>query len=174
MAVDTYTYGEVVGIGRLVGYLPGVEDRLFSEATVPSTTNVELLLDTVATEIQSYLAKNGYPVDPAATVEADAPRAFAFLRATNEIGAAALLLQTFPYEADPDSESRPNWDKLYRQRLDLIDDKALDNLGLTASVSQSSNLRSGSWKDGDGNVKKPLFERAQFDYPSSRTLTEEA
>ena len=166
MSVDTYTYGSADGVGRYVGYMPGTE-RHFTEATVPSLDTVEGILDQVASEIHLQLADNGYQIDLAADVLADAPHAHAFLAQCNNLGAAARVLMTMPYEADPDSETRPNFAKLYKDQIAKIEGGGLEGLGLVRPSTLAGNLRMSNTGqfNTDGSTKKPLFWRGQFSPP---------
>ena len=169
MTVGVYTYGSAVGVGSYVGYMPGTE-RHFTEATTPSLDTVNDVLDQVASEMHLALAESGYSVDLAATVLADAPRAHAFLAQCNNLGCAARVLMTMPYEADPDSESRPNFAKLYKDQLAKIEGSGLESLGITKPSTAIGNLRMSNpgQFNSDGTTKDPMFWRGQFTPPGLR------
>ena len=166
MSVGLYTYGSAAGVVRYIGYMPGTE-RHFTEATTPSLETVEGVLDQVASEMHLALAENGYTVSLAATVLADAPLAHAFLAQCNNLGCAARVLMTMPYEADPDSETRPNFAKLYKDQLAKIEGAGLGVLGLVQPSTAVGNLRMSNPGQfhSDGTTKKPLFWRDQFAPP---------
>jgi hypothetical protein len=165
MAVSDYTYGTVVGLQVKAGWV--VSSRTFTVSTVPSTSEVEGVLDNIASEIHMRLAKHGYPVYTKAVVVASAPRVATFLGQLNELGAAAELIQTYAIAGDPTDGSRPSgyWKDQFKQGLEQIASGALDYLGLTRERALSSNLV-GTWvEDENGNEKKPLFKRNMFDVP---------
>ena len=163
MTVGTYTYGSAAGVAQYVGYMPGAE-RHFTDATLPTLTTVELMLDQIASEINLKLAEAGYTITLAATVLADAPQAHAYLKQCNEVGAAARVLMTMPLEADPDSETRPNFAAIYKTQLKGIDGSGLESLGLVRSSGASGNLRMvrTGQTDSAGVKRKPLFWIGQF------------
>ena len=170
MAVGTYTYGTVAGVEQRVGWV--VDDRTFATGTTPTLTEVEGILDQVASEIHRALAESGYPVSTKTTVTTDAPRAATWLTSLNEDGAASRVMMMSPYEAMPDSENRPPYETKFKNGLKAIAGIFLEQLGLSRERALSAYLVSGSYKTTTGNVKKPLFKRDTFDYPSSRSLTE--
>ena len=167
--VGEKTYGTAPGVSRYVGYMPGTE-RHFTDATVPSLASVNDILDQVAAEIHLELAVNGYQIDTAATVLADAPMAHAFLAQCNNLGAAARVLMTMPLEADPDSEIRPNFSKIYKDQLAKIEGGGLEALLLVRPSTTSGNLRMSNTgqKDAAGTDKKSLFWLGQFMPPGLR------
>ena len=173
MAVNEYTYGQVAGVARKVGWVTGKGNE-FTGETDPSDTDVELILDEIASTIHGTLSANGYPIDTYDIINTAAPRAAAFLRKLNNDGAAADLVMQFSVAGDPEGEQfKPSkyWAQSYKSGLKLIATDFLDRAGLTRTQASSDLLESGSWKDDEGNVKAPLFRRGQFDFPSSRSLT---
>ncbi len=173
MAVDSYTYGTLAGLQVKAGWV--VPDRTFSDSTTPSTTEVEGILDKIGSEIHMKLAEAGYPVDTKADVTTNAPRAVTWLEQLNEVGAACDIIQTYAIAGDPESGNRPSvhWCKRYQDGLKMIRGGALDFLGMSRDRDLSSNLVGTWYKNTDGVVKKPIFKRDTFDYPSSRSLTKE-
>ena len=174
MAVSTFTYGSNDGVHLRVGWLiPG--KAAFGATTEPSSGDVDVILDQVASEIHAKLAENGYPVNTSAVVLADAPRAHKFLSKLNEDGAASYLLQISPVANNPETGESPAvfWKKRYEEGLKIIASPALDKMSLSRDESLSNLLASGSYKDENGNEKKPYFKRGAFDFPGSRSLTED-
>jgi hypothetical protein len=174
MAVNAYTYGEVSGVSRRVGWVVG-RGREFTGNTVPTDLDVELLLDQVASEIHATLADNGYPINTKAAMTTASAQASPFLQRVNEDGAAAELLMTFAVAGDPeDTSPKPHtfYRKRYERGLELLKGAFLESAGVSRSTSLSNNLDSGSWKDSSGNEKLPVFTRDMSDFPGSRSLIE--
>ncbi len=171
--MNAYTYGTVKGVHRRMGWVvPG--RRMFDGETVPTIEDVELTLDQSASEIHMRLSRAGYPVNTAATLATESPRAAAWLAALNEDGASAYLLGTMPQAFDPESAGVNPYkvcQKRFETGLTLIDTQALDSLDLSKDESESDQLWSGSSQDDDGYTKNPLFSRGMFDLPGSRSLT---
>jgi hypothetical protein len=175
MALNSYTYGTVLGVHRRIGWL-NANRTYFDGSTNPTIEQVELTLDQVATEIHANLAKAGYPVSTKATLESSSPFSAKWLALLNEDGAAAFILMSNPLAYDPESAGQNPakfWQSRYTNGLALLASGFLDDLDLPKTESESSLLYSGSSQDEDGYEKNPLFYRGQFDYPSSRSLTEE-
>jgi len=173
MAVGDYTYGTEEGVEAKVGWV--VPDRDFTDSTTPTDSQVHTILDQVAAEVHAKLTEAGYPVQTKANVETNAPRALNWLIMLNEAGASAMVLQSFAIAGDPEAVSTPAgyWKKIYEDGLNMIKGRFLDELGLARTTQLSELLVGTSVDDTDGNRKKPIFKRDTFDYPSSRTLTEE-
>ncbi|GAG32162.1 unnamed protein product, partial [marine sediment metagenome] len=100
MAVEANTYAEHEDVERLIGDI--VEDRTFETDTVPSLAQVESELDNVAADLNRELDQVGYTVPVS---ETDYPTAYAYLKAANAYGAAAVLLGVLPAETyNPDED----------------------------------------------------------------------
>ncbi len=169
MSVGTYTYGTVAGVTRKVGWVIAGHGN-FSASTIPTTTDVELILDEVATEIHAKLADAGYALDTAAAVLASAPRASAWLAGLNECGAAARVLMGFAIASDPETGAdhpEAYWKKRFEEGLKLIASKALRLFGMTKSEELSDLLVCTSVLDEDGNEKEPLFKRDMWNNPGT-------
>ena len=167
--VGANTYGSEAGVEKLVGDL--VAGRDFGAGTIPTTTQVEGVLDDIAADLNRELDTEGYTV-PVASADATAK---AFLAAANNYGAAAVLLGMFPVGAyNPDAEGQGNSRaEMYQKRLNsaikMIREHRL-KAGMT--TQRFALVFSGGQEDEDGNEKLPLFKRGQTDYPSSRSLVE--
>lgn len=177
MALGSNTYGTVDRVQALVGDL--AEGRVFTVSTQPTLAEVETLLDDVASEIHSELAKFGYPILTNAVLTSDHAVAQTYFRNTNTVGAAAYILDTGSAEAvTPGDEQEgvqtrsQRLSSRYKRLLKLIDGPMLSELGLTRTRKQTDGLLVGSYQDSDGNVNKPFFKRGQFDFTGSRSLTE--
>lgn len=172
MTVDTYTYGTVDGVHRRIGWLVGRAP--FDGSTQPALSEVEAALDGIASEIHAKLMETGYPVNTKSSVNNTSAQLANWLERINEDGAAADVLMTFPSATDPDSAVNPQkyYSKRYEAGLNMIASKAIDRFGLSREETLSEGLESGSYKNSDGAVKKPLFTRDMTDYPGSRSLTE--
>ena len=170
MSLGLYTYGSVAGVVVYVGYMPGGQERHFTESTVPSESTVESILDQVASEINLLLADNGYQIDLAATVLADAPRAYDFLAQVNNLGAAARVLMTMPMDIDPDIDTRPSFAAMYKDQLKKFEGGGLETMGLIRPSNLAGNLRMANTGqfNADGTTKLPLFHRGQFAPPGLR------
>ena len=164
MSLGDFTYGSVAGVAVYVGYMPGSQERHFTEATVPSSATVESILDQVAAEINLLLADNGYQLDKAEDVLSAAPRAHDFLAQVNNLGAAARVLMTMPMDIDPDIDTRPSFSAMYKNQLTKFEGGGLETMGLIRPSNLSGNLRMANTGqfNSDGTTKKPLFWRGQF------------
>src|SRR5574343_719867 len=169
MSVNAYTYGTLKGVHRRIGWLCPSR-RMFDGETTPTAQDVELSLDQTASEIHMRLSRAGYPVNTAATLATDSPRAAAWLAALNEDGASAFILGTMPNAFDPETAGVNPYkacQSRFENGLKLIDTQALDALDLSKEVSEGNQLYSGSSQDDDGYTKNPLFKRDMFDYEGS-------
>lgn len=173
MAVKATTYGTVLGVEKYIGHI--VDKRKFTSETSPSVEQVEAFIDEVASDIHIRLTEAGYDVLTKAALIIAAPRVADWLEQLNNIGAVARVLRSMPYEADPDSETRPSFQAMFEKMCKMMASTTLEDLGLTSSgVSPSSEmLGSGSYDDSDGNVKLPVFKRGMFDFPGTQELTED-
>jgi len=172
MGVGTNTYAEHEDVERLIGDI--VSGREFDIDTTPSLAQVETELDNAAADLNRELDQVGYtvPVD-----ETSYPTAYAFLKAANAYGAAAVLLATIPAEAyNPDDEVETGGEdrsKTYSIKFNHAL-KAIRESRLRAGrwKNRLNDMFAGSQEDEDGNVKAPIFTRGMDDYPGRRTLTE--
>lgn len=171
MAVDANTYGSVAGVERLVGDV--VASRTFGASTVPTTTQVELLLDDIAAELNSLLDTVGYT---AKISSSGFPLAYNYVAAANNYGAAAAVLKTIPGQASigPEGEELGNARaNMYQARFnDCLERIKKRQLRAGMREGRLANVYTGAQKDDDSNVKLPLFKRGQDDYPGSRSLVE--
>ena len=168
MTVSSYCYGTVAGVQQKVGWV--VPSRTFSASTVPTTTEVENILDQIAAEIHAKLTEAGYPVSTAAAVLAAAPRVSDWLEMLNEAGACAEIVMSFAIAGDSQSGAdypASYWRKRYQDGLKMIPGRFLNDLGLTRTSELSEHLVSGSTYDTDGNEKLPLFKRKMWQVPGS-------
>jgi len=169
MAVDTNTYAEHEDVERLIGDI--VEDRTFSATTVPTEEQVEAELDNAAADLNRELDAVGYtvPVD-----ETEYPTAYAFLKAANAYGAAAVLLSTVPsegYEPTEEVETPANtraqtYANKFKSALKAIRE---NRLRAGRRVGRLSRVFAGSQETDDGIEKKPIFTRGMDEYPGAAT-----
>ena len=165
MTVGANTYADHEDVERLIGDL--VEDRTFTEDTVPSLAQVESELDNVAADLNRELDQVGYTVPVDETVY---PTAYAYLKAANAYGAAAVLLSTVPANTyNPDEEvEQPGETRAgtYGNKLKSAL-KAIKENRLRAGrrVGRLANLAAGSAVDDEGNTKEPIFTRREDSYP---------
>lgn len=165
MTVEANTYAEHEDVERLIGDI--VEDRTFTETTVPSVAQVEAELDNVAADLNRELDQVGYTVP---VNETDYPTAYAYLKAANAYGAAAVLLSTVPANTyNPDEEvEQPGETRAgtYGNKLKSAL-KAIKENRLRAGrrVGRLANLAAGSAVDDEGNTKEPIFTRREDSYP---------
>lgn len=173
MTIDSYSYGTEAGCEQKAGWV--VPDRDFDATSVPSDTEVHNIIDTVASEIHQALAEAGYPIQTKSDVTTNAPRAVKWLEQLNELGAAADIIQNFGIAGDPEDNSRPAgyWRKRFEDGLKRIRGGALSHLGLSRDRDLSAYLVGTSYKNTDGDIKKPFFKRGQFNAPGSTALTED-
>ncbi len=175
MAIDEYTYGEINGVARRMGWVTGA-GKSFTQDTNPTQNEVEIALDDVAAEIHGLLAANGFPIQTRAAITGLSTRLIAWFKNLNEIGASANLLMNFSVSGDPEEGGpRPqvHWRKKWETLSKMISSGAfLENMGLARAQSASRDLASGSYQDEDGYDKLPAFERGMTDYPGSRSLSE--
>ncbi len=169
MTVGANTYGEVAGIQRLIGDI--VESRTFGTGTVPTLAQVEAELDNAAADLNRELDAAGYTVKLDAT---EYPTSYAFLKAANEYGAAAILLSTVPSEGyDPTEEVETpgttraeTYSNKFKSALKAIREHRIRG-GMRKN--RLADFFSGSQEDADGNEKLPIFTRAMDNYPGSPT-----
>ena len=169
MAVDSNTYGTVARVELHVGHL--VASRTFSGSTVPTTTQVETLLDDVADELNHALRVGGYTVPVAAS--GDDVEANGLLARANSAGAALEVLNIFPTVAidpdnpDPISNQKSTLSAIYKR---VLDQKIEGTFAATKTTGRIERTYVGSYEDKDGKTKDPIFTRNQDSYPATRTL----
>jgi len=172
MAVEANTYAEHEDVERLIGDL--VEDREFTEDTVPSLAQVESELDNVAADLNRELDQVGYTVP---VNETDYPTAYKYLVAANAYGAAAVLLSTIPATTyNPDEEvEQPGETRAstYGNKLKSALKAIRENrFRAGRRTRRLEKVFAGSQEDSEGNTKEPIFTRGEDDYPGRRSLTE--
>jgi len=174
MAVDAYSYGTVSGVQQRVGWV--VPARTFSASTIPTTTEVENILDQIASEIHAKLTEAGYPVDTKAVVTVSAPRAVKWLERLNEAGACAEIVMSFAVAGDPESAANTPasfYKSQYKEGKEMIVGRFLNDLGLTRTNALSSHLVSTSYEDSEGVVKLPFFTKRMWEVPGETVEEEE-
>ncbi len=170
MAEDAYTYGVVAGVELRAGW--AVASRTFGASTIPTTTQVEGVLDQVASRIHMKLAQLGYPLKTKTDLTTVSAILARWLAALNEDGAAAEILMTYATARDPETgENHPasHYTRLYSEGMKMIGGSFLSDLGLTKDRESSRQLIGTSVKDVDGNYKYPTFKRTMLDYPGARS-----
>lgn len=169
MTVGANTYGTVAGIQRLIGDI--VENRTFDATTVPTVTEVEAELDNAAADLNRELDQVGYTVPVS---ETDYPTAYAFLKAANAYGAAAVLLSTVPAEGfepteeveSPSTTRAQTYANKFKSALKAIRE---NRLRAGRRKGRLEDMFAGSQEDDEGNEKKPIFTRGMDTYPGSPT-----
>ena len=165
MVVEANTYAEHEDVERLIGDI--VEDRTFTVTTVPSLAQVESELDNVAADLNRELDQVGYTVPVDETTYATA---YAYLKAANAYGAAAVLLGVLPAETynpleevEQPSDTRIN---MYSNKLKSALKAIRENrLRAGRRVGRLANLAAGSAVDDEGNTKDPIFTRFEDTFP---------
>jgi len=165
MSVETNTYAEHEDVERLIGDI--VEDRSFTTGTTPSLAQVETELDNAAADLNRELDQVGYTVPVSETAYATA---YAYLKAANAYGAAAVLLATVPattYNPDEEVEQpgetrAATYGNKFKSALKAIRE---NRLRAGRRTGRLGNLRAGSAVDDEGNVKDPIFTRGEDSYP---------
>jgi len=173
MAIGANTYSDHEDVERLIGDI--VTSRTFAEDTVPSLDQVEAELDNAAADLNRELDQVGYTVP---VVEADYPTAYAFLKAANAFGAAAVLLSTVPSEGyDPTEEvESPATDRAttygnkFKSALKAIKE---NRLRAGRRTRRLGNLAAGSAETEEGEEKRPIFKRGMDAYPGRRSLVKD-
>ena len=166
MSVNDYTYGTVTGIQAKMGWV--VPTRVFSGNTVPTVSQVENILDQIASEIHAKLTEAGYPVSTKVIVTSNAPRAVKWLEMLNEAGACAEIAMSFAIAGDSQSGAdypASYWKNRYKEGKEMIMGRFLNDLGLTRTNALSSHLVSTSYEDTDGVVKEPFFKKRMWEVP---------
>lgn len=173
MTVAANTYAAVTDIERLIGDI--VDSRTFTASTTPTVTEVELELDNAAAELNAALDAVGYtvPVD-----EDDYPTAYAYIKAANAYGAAAVILSTVPAEGfepseeveSPATSRAQTYANKFKSAIKRIES---EKLRAGRRVRRLERVFTGSQQDDNGNEKKPIFTRGMDDYPGRRSLVEE-
>jgi hypothetical protein len=167
MTVSANTYAEHEDVERLIGDI--VPNREFDVDTIPSLTQAESELDNAAADLNRELDQVGYTVPVS---EADWPTAYAFLKAANAYGAAAVLLTTVPANSyDPDDEIEQTgetrattYGNKFKSALKAIRE---NRIRAGRRVGRLSRIYAGSQADDNGNEKKPIFTRGMDSYPGS-------
>jgi len=169
MTVGANTYAEHEDVERLIGDI--VEDRTFTEDTVPSIDQVETELNNVAADLNRELDQVGYtvPVD-----ETNYATAYAYLKAANAYGAAAVVLSVLPatvYNPDEEVESTgetraTTYGNKLKSALKAIRE---NRLRAGRRTRRLGNLAAGSAEDDEGNEKNPIFKRGEDAYPGGPT-----
>jgi len=165
MSVEANTYAEKEDVQRLIGDI--VEDRTFTETTVPSIDQVETELNNVAADLNRELDQVGYTVPVS---ETDYATAYAYLVAANAYGAAAVLLSTLPANVyNPDEEVETTGETratTYGNKLKSALKAIRENrLRAGRRTRRLGNLAAGSAVDDEGNTKDPIFTRHEDHYP---------
>ncbi|MFA5429845.1 MAG: hypothetical protein WC329_01645 [Candidatus Omnitrophota bacterium] len=169
MVISANTYAEHEDIEKLIGDI--VPEREFNVDTVPTLAQVESELDDAAAELNNALDVAGYTVPVSST---DYPTAFAFLKAANAHGAAAVILASVPANGyNPDEEV----EQIGETRATVYSIKfksALKTIRehrIRAGMREDrlANIYAGSAQDADGNEKKPIFTRGMGQYPGNTT-----
>lgn len=171
MVVDANTYAAKTDVERLIGDI--VEGRSFGAGTVPTESQVEKELDNAAADLNRELDQVGYTVKVS---ETDYPTAYAFLKAANAYGAAAVLLSTVPsegYEPDeevetPSTTRAQTYANKFKSALKAIRE---NRIRAGRRINRSDKFFAGSQEDDEGNEKLPIFKRGMDDYPGRRVLT---
>lgn len=171
MALGAFTYGTVARVEALAGDL--VAARTFGASTVPSTTEIEAIIDDIAAEINVELEGARYTLETAANFATNQPRVSDFLIALNSFGAAAVLLDTLPSisigageELSEGGGRRDAFNRRYLSGLKRIREKRL------SATRSTVRVKAGSATDADGRTTKPIFTRSLTDYPGTRSLVE--
>jgi len=170
MTVGANTYAEHEDVERLIGDI--VLNRTFDETTVPTLVQVESELDNAAADLNRELDQVGYTVP---VVLADYPTTFAFLKAANAYGAAAVLLSTVPSEGynpieeveAPGTTRAEVYSNKFKSALKAIREQ---RLRAARRKGRLADVVAGSQADADGNEKNPIFTRGMDDYPGRRSL----
>ena len=165
MTVEANTYAEHEDVERLIGDI--VEDRTFETTTTPSLAQVETELDNAAADLNRELDQIGYTVPVS---EADYATAYAYLKAANAYGAAAVLLSTIPAETfDPTEDveaTTPTRAQAYANKFKSALKAIRENrLRAGRRTRRLENLAVGSAVDDEGNTKDPIFTRGEDSYP---------
>jgi len=173
MAVEANTYAEHEDVERLIGDI--VEDRTFSETTVPSEAQVESELNNVAADLNRELDQVGYTVPVSETAY---PTAYAYLKAANAYGAAAVLLGVLPAETyNPAEEVEQPADtriNMYSTKLKSALKAIRENrLRAGRRTGRLEKVFAGSQETEEGEEKLPIFKRGMDAYPGRRSLVDE-
>ena len=168
MVVNVYSYGTVALVHDRIGWVIPAR-AVFSASTIPSESEVEVTLDSVANEIHAALLENGYPAELKTTITTNAPRAVGWLERLNVAGACAEILQMFPVANDEESGNSPEkvWRKIYENGLKLIRGAFLARMGLSRSYALSELLVSTATLDTDDNEKLPFFKKRMWEVPGT-------
>lgn len=169
MTVGVNTYAIQADIERLIGDI--VESRSFTTGTVPTIAQVEAELDNAAADLNRELDQVGYTVPVSVT---NYPTAYAFLKAANAYGAAAVLLAMIPATSyNPDEEvEQPGetraitYSNKFKSALKAIRE---ERLRAGRRVGRLARVFTGAQEDADGNEKKSIFTRGMDEYPGNET-----
>ncbi len=142
--------------------------------TSPTTAEVLQIIEDIEAEMHVHLEQNGYSTPIVVGTNANA---FNYTVGAATHGACVVILRmlpaesyTLPGEEGPAQGRGQFHEQKFSRWKKLVDDQMLP---AARDVGLLGNVFAGSQKDSDGNTKVPLFKRDQFDFPGSRSLTEE-
>ncbi len=172
MAVGANTYGTVQRVMDRLGDL--FPDGDASTIDRIDKSQVERMLDDVASEMNNHLEVYGYTVPIA---QATNPVAFDYARTANVAGACVMVLNSMPGLAfDPENPDelggnrRAAFQAQYKRFFERVEKR---QIVAAKAVSIVDRFRVGSATDRKtGDEKKPVFRRDTFDFPGSVTRME--
>ncbi len=170
MATSTNSYGTSTGVVRLIGDI--FVSRAITTTTVPTTAQVDLTIDQIASELNRELAAVGFQVPVSTGTD---PLTHAWLESINDMGAAALTLGSIPMTAiAPGSEDAgSNRMEMFQSFFNSALTSIRENRVVAARVrGRFQATFAGSQQDTDGNRKLPIFKRGADSFPGTKSLTE--
>jgi len=146
-----------------------VNSRNFTDSTVPTTSQVALFITQRDALLDNALSMVGYSTP--VTLAAD-PNAYNLLVHASSCGVASdVMAAFFPMMSFAEGGEPIGRYAHFRSTFDAAV-KLIRSGGLSASISATSRIFTGSQENSDGETKQPLFKRGIFDYPGSRILSE--
>ncbi len=148
MATSTNSYASVDHVESLIGDM--VAERQFSVSSIPTRTQVEQIIDTVAAEINVALAAASYSAPLSTSSD---PITYKWLESVNAWGVAAQVISTVPAIAitldqeDAANNRAQSYQRLYDRALKRIDDQ---KISASRATSRLGRVYSGSPAGGPG------------------------
>lgn len=164
MGLGANTYGTIAQLQALIGDI--VASRTFTTGTVPTLAQAEAEMDNAAMDLNRELEVAGYTVP---VVNADYPTAYGFLAASNNYGAAAVLLGTLPHITYEEDGEKPavSRSQMYHNKFKHALKQIREHKIIAAmSRERMRNIYCGAQQNADGDDTLPIFTRDETNNPN--------
>lgn len=161
MALDTNTYGSVLGVAAHVKHLTN-SGSTFDVATGPTLTEVESFLDQVSDVLNGWLARAGYVIP---VTNANAVTVLGRYANLGAAGHCELSQRSAGYSAEDENRRENKFFDLFKLAEAYINSGALAALGVTIATDTAppplSGFRIGGRTRG-GTALQPMFSRGMM------------